>query len=112
MVALAENCRKLETFDLQYCTRLTGAGIRAFSGHKYLKLLKLFHLTNLDESDVEQVALGCPSLQSVVLDYSLTRKFEFIDEKARRVIKHSSYFSRFQVHLVLMSSVDSTLVIV
>ncbi|XP_004309567.1 PREDICTED: F-box/LRR-repeat protein 20-like [Fragaria vesca subsp. vesca] len=39
MVALAENCSKLETLDIKGCENVTIAGICAFCNHKCLKIL-------------------------------------------------------------------------
>ncbi|KAL6177874.1 hypothetical protein ACLB2K_049395 [Fragaria x ananassa] len=86
MAALAKNCSNLETLDLVSC-RVTGAGIRAISGHKWLKLLTVMCGDNFDQSDVECVELRCPSLKSVVLDESLEKSFESMHENARRIIK-------------------------
>ncbi|KAL6175320.1 hypothetical protein ACLB2K_051961 [Fragaria x ananassa] len=93
MVALAENCSRLETLDLHSC-RVTGAGIRAFSGHKCLKFLSVMYSSsvNFDQSDVERLALGCPSLKCVVLHESLERSFESMHENAKSIMKFV-YFS-------------------
>ncbi|PRQ16542.1 putative leucine-rich repeat domain, L domain-containing protein [Rosa chinensis] len=93
MVALAKNCSKIEILDLEYCERVTGAGIRAFSSHKCLKLLALFGLSGLYQSDMECIALGCPSLESVVTDNLLTRGFELMQENTRRVVKFKSSYN-------------------
>ncbi|KAM5571143.1 F-box/LRR-repeat protein 3-like [Rosa sericea] len=71
ILALAENCINLEILDLKGCHEVRGEGIRAFSSHKCLKRLVLLGLGDFDLSDVESIALGCPSLESVVVDLSL-----------------------------------------
>ncbi|KAL6200734.1 hypothetical protein ACLB2K_030515 [Fragaria x ananassa] len=55
VVALAENCRNLEVLVLDRIRYgidepVTGASVRAFSSHKFLKYLALQHLRNIDQS--------------------------------------------------------------
>ncbi|XP_004308631.1 PREDICTED: uncharacterized protein LOC101290820 [Fragaria vesca subsp. vesca] len=94
MVALAENCSKLETLDVESYW-VTGAGIRAFSGHKCLKHLSVMYGSSakFDKSDVERLALGCPSLKSVIFDKSLEGSFEPMLENTRRIIKFKNFYT-------------------
>lgn len=71
IVALAENCPKLEILDIKDCHEVRRDGILAFSSHQCLKSLVLLGLWDFDLFDVESIALGCPSLESVVVDSSL-----------------------------------------
>ncbi|KAL6207286.1 hypothetical protein ACLB2K_024530 [Fragaria x ananassa] len=93
VVALAENCRNLEVLVLHrlglgVIEPVPGDGIHAFSRHKCLKYLALYHL---DESDVE-IVLGCPSLESLVLDKSLIGTFGLMHgNSAGRVVKFESF---------------------
>ncbi|KAL6200497.1 hypothetical protein ACLB2K_030278 [Fragaria x ananassa] len=99
MVALAQNCRNLEVLELQECFRVTGAGIRTFSGHKGLRRLGLLGLINFSQVDVEIVALGCPLLESesVLVDsyWSLdpTWSSELMHDNTKRVIKFVHFYS-------------------
>ncbi|KAL6138861.1 hypothetical protein ACLB2K_064140 [Fragaria x ananassa] len=67
-VALAENCINLEVLNLQQC-HVTAASIDAFLGHKCLRYLNLFCCISHDikGSTLESLALGCPSLESIVV---------------------------------------------
>ncbi|XP_004301833.1 PREDICTED: F-box/LRR-repeat protein 20-like [Fragaria vesca subsp. vesca] len=90
MVALAQNCRNLETLDIGGCEKVTGAGICAFCNHKCLKRLNLDKL-KISLSDVERLVLGCPSLKSVVvesrrrLDPTWSKKL--MQDRTRKVVK-------------------------
>ncbi|KAM5565929.1 F-box/LRR-repeat protein 3-like [Rosa sericea] len=66
IVALAENCVRLEVLDLSGC-KVTGYGIRAFFGHRCLESLVLGSYFHLHWRDVEHLVLGCWSLKSIVL---------------------------------------------
>ncbi|KAL6197063.1 hypothetical protein ACLB2K_032676 [Fragaria x ananassa] len=94
VVALAENYRNLEVLVLDhigYGIGLTRASIHAFSRHKCLKYLALPDFSNLDQSDVE-IVLGCPSLESLELDKSLTGNFGLMHgNSARRVVQFQSF---------------------
>nr|XP_011460427.1 PREDICTED: F-box/LRR-repeat protein 4-like isoform X3 [Fragaria vesca subsp. vesca] len=98
VVALAENCRNLEVLALYRIwlhEPVTGASIHSFSRHKCLKYLSLYGFSNLDQSDVE-IVLGCPSLESLVLDKSLTGNFRLMHgNSARRVVKFESFCDSF-----------------
>ncbi|XP_062029011.1 F-box/LRR-repeat protein 3-like [Rosa rugosa] len=93
IVALAENCINLEILDLKGCHEVRGDGIRAFSSHKCLKHLVLLGLGDFDLSDVESIALGCPLLESVVVDLSLRLdpawSSELMHDRTKSVIKFS-----------------------
>ncbi|XP_004305130.1 PREDICTED: F-box/LRR-repeat protein 20-like [Fragaria vesca subsp. vesca] len=67
-VAVAENCINLEVLNLQQC-HVTAASIDAFLGHKCLRCLNLFCCISHDikGSTLESLALGCPSLESIVV---------------------------------------------
>ncbi|KAL6212682.1 hypothetical protein ACLB2K_017900 [Fragaria x ananassa] len=91
--ALAENCRNLEVLVLHHIglnAPVTRASIHAFSRHKCLKYLALHGFSNLDKSDVE-IVLGCPSLESLVLDKSLIGIFGLMHgNSAGRMVKFES----------------------
>ncbi|KAL6203574.1 hypothetical protein ACLB2K_027274 [Fragaria x ananassa] len=99
MVPLAQNCLNLEVLELQECVRVTGAGIRTFSGHKGLRRLGLLGLINFSQVDVEIIALGCPLLEaeSVLVDsyWSLdpTWSSELMHDNTKRVIKFVHFYS-------------------
>ncbi|KAL6175159.1 hypothetical protein ACLB2K_051802 [Fragaria x ananassa] len=65
MVALAENCSKLETLDIKGCENVTIAGICAFCNHECLKILT-WEDVKIIPSEVNSIVLGSPSLYSVV----------------------------------------------
>ncbi|KAL6137730.1 hypothetical protein ACLB2K_063019 [Fragaria x ananassa] len=69
IVALAKNCLELEKLDLSYNEFVTGVGIRAFMGHKRLRVLDLQYILNpVSESDLEDPAFACPSLKSILVE--------------------------------------------
>ncbi|KAM5565547.1 hypothetical protein ABKV19_019516 [Rosa sericea] len=74
IVALAQNCLNLELLELRGC-KVTGAGIRAFSGHKCLQILNLFCcVSGIRGSDLERLARKCPALKSIVVDERLRNR--------------------------------------
>ncbi|KAL6221131.1 hypothetical protein ACLB2K_008883 [Fragaria x ananassa] len=66
MVFLAENCPNLQFLDLSG-TNVTGAGVRAFSGHRCLESLDLYRCGEFCWSDIEYMVLGCQSLKQLQL---------------------------------------------
>ncbi|KAM5559888.1 hypothetical protein ABKV19_021195 [Rosa sericea] len=69
ILALAENCLNLEMLDLSGNEFVTGVGIRAFLGHKCLQSLDLRHIrVYVSGSDLEDLALACPSLKSILVE--------------------------------------------
>ncbi|PRQ34834.1 putative leucine-rich repeat domain, L domain-containing protein [Rosa chinensis] len=92
MVALAENCLNLEILDFWDCKAVTGAGICAFSGHKCLKRLVLLNLPyhNFDETDLDSIALGLPSLESESV--LVNDRIELVHYRTRRVVKFIDIF--------------------
>ncbi|KAH7524175.1 hypothetical protein FEM48_Zijuj06G0091300 [Ziziphus jujuba var. spinosa] len=71
LVALAENCPVLANLDVTGCELVTGAGVRAFAGHGCLEVFVLPSCYNVNVLDVEHLAVGCRSLQIIVLDKGL-----------------------------------------
>ncbi|XP_004292773.1 PREDICTED: F-box protein SKP2B-like [Fragaria vesca subsp. vesca] len=67
MVYVAGNCPNLEILDLTGCSNVTGAGVRAFSGHRCLESLVLRDCGEFYWSDIGHMVLGCKSLKSMVL---------------------------------------------
>ncbi|PRQ43465.1 putative leucine-rich repeat domain, L domain-containing protein [Rosa chinensis] len=69
ILALAENCLNLEILDLSGNKFVTGVGIRAFLGHKCLQSLDLRYIrVYVSGSDLEDLALACPSLKSILVE--------------------------------------------
>ncbi|XP_072978557.1 F-box protein At5g07670-like [Typha angustifolia] len=68
VLALARDCQYLVELDVTGCELITGAGIRAFSGHGSLEILVLASCYNLTVDDVAVVVSGCPTLRYVGLD--------------------------------------------
>ncbi|KAL6212335.1 hypothetical protein ACLB2K_017555 [Fragaria x ananassa] len=62
MVFVAENCPNLKFLDLSG-TRVTGAGIRAFSGHMCLESFVLRSCYAFSWRDVKHMVLGCPVIE-------------------------------------------------
>ncbi|KAK4388822.1 hypothetical protein Sango_2219200 [Sesamum angolense] len=72
LVALAQNCKHLEVLDLTGCELVTGSGICALSSHDSLKELVLIHCGyGFTGYDLEELVLGCASLECIVLDQRL-----------------------------------------
>ncbi|KAL6197062.1 hypothetical protein ACLB2K_032675 [Fragaria x ananassa] len=98
VVALAENCCNLEVLALYRIwlhEPVTGASIHSFSRHKCLKYLSFYGFSNLDQSDVE-IVLGCPSLESLVLDKSAAGNFGLMHGNSTRwVVKFESFCDSF-----------------
>ncbi|KAL0323812.1 UNVERIFIED_CONTAM: putative transcriptional regulatory protein [Sesamum calycinum] len=70
--SLSQNCKHLEVLDLTGCELVTGSGIRAFSSHDSLKELVLIHCGyGFTGYDLEELVLGCASLECIVLDQRL-----------------------------------------
>ncbi|KAK4419950.1 hypothetical protein Salat_2407900 [Sesamum alatum] len=77
VVALAQNCRHLEDLDLTGCKSVTGAGVRALSSHDSLKELLLVQCGyGISGDDLEELVLGCTSLECIALDQRL--RFGFL----------------------------------
>ncbi|XP_062005698.1 uncharacterized protein LOC133722853 [Rosa rugosa] len=69
ILALAENCLNLEMLDLSGNKFVTRVGIRAFLGHKCLQSLDLRYIrVYVSGSDLEDLALACPSLKSILVE--------------------------------------------
>lgn len=71
IVAIAQNCHYLESLDATGCELITGSGVRSFSTHKSLEVLKLASCYNVFGVDVEQMVLECQSLRYIGLDKGL-----------------------------------------
>ncbi|KAL6212333.1 hypothetical protein ACLB2K_017553 [Fragaria x ananassa] len=63
---------------------VTGAGVRAFSGHRCLQSLDLRMCHEFRLSDIEHMVLGCQSLKSIVLPNIIK---ETIPESLSRIVK-------------------------
>ncbi|PWA86349.1 Leucine-rich repeat, cysteine-containing subtype [Artemisia annua] len=69
-VSLLEIGRKylnIVSISLDGCKRITGVGLRAFTGHRYLFGLRLFSCYKISWEDVLSIALTLPSLSSIRL---------------------------------------------
>ncbi|XP_077228516.1 F-box/LRR-repeat protein 3-like [Tasmannia lanceolata] len=71
LLAIAHNCQNLVAIDITGCELITGLGIRSFSMHKSLEVLKLVSCYNIFIDDVKQTVLECQSLRHVRLDKGL-----------------------------------------
>ncbi|XP_004292780.1 PREDICTED: F-box/LRR-repeat protein 2-like [Fragaria vesca subsp. vesca] len=83
IVFVAGNCPNLEILDLSG-SYVTGAGVRAFSGHRCLQSLDLRMCSEFRLSDIEHMVLGCQSLKSIVLSNMIK---ETIPESLSRIVK-------------------------
>ncbi|KAM5559889.1 hypothetical protein ABKV19_021196 [Rosa sericea] len=69
ILALAENCLNLEMLNLRGNGYVTGVGVRAFLSHKRLQSLDLRYIRiYVSGSDLEDLALACPSLKSILVE--------------------------------------------
>ncbi|XP_073055348.1 EIN3-binding F-box protein 1-like [Primulina eburnea] len=72
LFALSEKCKNLEVLNLTGCELVSGAGIRALSGHGSLNQLVLAYCEyGMNGSDLEQLVLRCPNLEHIILDKRL-----------------------------------------
>lgn len=71
ILALSENCKDLKELVLTGCELVTGFGVRSFFQHKALEALTLARCYNVYGSDVEEMAMGCPTLEYLGLDRGL-----------------------------------------
>ncbi|KAM5565622.1 hypothetical protein ABKV19_019573 [Rosa sericea] len=86
IVALAQNCPNLEMVDLSGCG-ITGAGIRAFSGHACLQTIVL-RLCEVGASDLEHLVLSCRSLKSILVHHkTLKQILPLMRKRTRRFVK-------------------------
>ncbi|XP_027083133.1 uncharacterized protein [Coffea arabica] len=69
--ALAQNSKNLATLHLEGCELVTGDGIRAFTSHKSLRKLELCGIYKFNVNDVEELVLGCQSLEFIGMDQRL-----------------------------------------
>ncbi|KAL6216535.1 hypothetical protein ACLB2K_009758 [Fragaria x ananassa] len=84
--ALARNCPNLEFLDLSKCG-ITGAGVRAFSGHPSLRTI-ILRFCEVDVSDLDHLVLRCPSLKSILLDNKkLEQMLPLIGTQTRSFVK-------------------------
>ncbi|XP_004292846.1 PREDICTED: F-box/LRR-repeat protein 2-like [Fragaria vesca subsp. vesca] len=93
-VALAKNCINLEVLILQEC-EVTATSIHAFLGHKCLRSLNLISCLSDDfkGSILESLALGCPSLESIVVQESWREKL--LQEMQKSTVSRFLHFSHF-----------------
>lgn len=71
LFALAQNSKSLVTFHLTGCELVTGDGIRAFASHKSLRELDLACIHKFNANDLEELVLGCQSLELIGVDQRL-----------------------------------------
>lgn len=71
LFALAQNSENLATLHLTGCELVTGNGIRAFVSHKSLHELELDGVYKFNSNDLEELVLGCQSLEFVRVDQRL-----------------------------------------
>ncbi|GKC38342.1 leucine-rich repeat, cysteine-containing subtype protein [Tanacetum coccineum] len=75
-ISLLEIGRKyfeITSISLDGCQRITGVGLRAFSGHRHLSELGLFSCYKISWEDVQLIALTLPSLRLIRLSRSMKK---------------------------------------
>ncbi|KAL6180265.1 hypothetical protein ACLB2K_046929 [Fragaria x ananassa] len=72
IIAIAKDCINLEVLNLCRSLVITRNGIHAFFGHKCLQSLDIAGCwsAQFSGSDLENLALTCPSLKSIVVQES------------------------------------------
>ncbi|KAK4730161.1 hypothetical protein R3W88_023149 [Solanum pinnatisectum] len=71
VVALAEGCKNLDALNLTGCEFVTGEGVRTLTKHGSLKELILTNCEKLSGYDMEELVLGCQTLEYIVVDKRL-----------------------------------------
>ncbi|GKD61565.1 leucine-rich repeat, cysteine-containing subtype protein [Tanacetum coccineum] len=75
-ISLLEIGRKysnITSISLDGCRRITGVGLRAFSGHRHLSELGLFSCYKIPWEDVKSIALTLPHLMLISLSRSMKK---------------------------------------
>lgn len=71
VIALAEGCKNLDALNLTGCEFVTGEGVRTLTKHGSLKELILTSCEKLSGYDLEELVLGCQTLEYIVVDRRL-----------------------------------------
>ncbi|KAJ8555488.1 hypothetical protein K7X08_012984 [Anisodus acutangulus] len=71
VVALAKGCKNLDALNLTGCEFVTGEGVRTLTKHRSLKELVLTRCEKLSGYDLEELVLGCQTLEYIVVDRRL-----------------------------------------
>lgn len=71
VVALAEACKNLDALNLTGCEFVTGEGVRTLRKHRSLKELILTSCEKLSGYDLEELVLGCQTLEYLVVNRRL-----------------------------------------
>ncbi|XP_060208340.1 F-box/LRR-repeat protein 4-like [Lycium barbarum] len=71
VVALAEGCKNLNALNLTGCEFVTGEGVCTLTKHRSLKELVLTSCEKLSGYDLEELVLGCQTLEHIVVDRRL-----------------------------------------
>ncbi|KAL6146303.1 hypothetical protein ACLB2K_056984 [Fragaria x ananassa] len=92
-VAIAKNCINLEVLDLAGCRGITTTCIDAFSGQKCLRFLNLQcrSCDDLRGSAFESLALGCPSLETIVVHESLRERLLQEMQESTEICGHGGW---------------------
>ncbi|XP_015083984.1 F-box/LRR-repeat protein 4-like [Solanum pennellii] len=67
----AEGCKNLDALNLTGCEFVTGEGVRTLTKHGSLKELILTSCEKLSGYDLEELVLGCQTLEYIVVDRRL-----------------------------------------
>ncbi|PHT40667.1 Homeobox-leucine zipper protein HOX9 [Capsicum baccatum] len=68
IVAIAESCKNLDALNLAGCEFVIGEGVRTLTKHRSLKELILTSCEKLSGYDLEELVLGCQTLEYIVVD--------------------------------------------
>ncbi|KAF3631865.1 putative F-box/LRR-repeat protein 4-like isoform X7 [Capsicum annuum] len=71
IVAIAESCKNLDALILTGYEFVTGEGVRILTKHRSLKELILTSCEKLSGYDLEELVLGCQTLEYIVVDRRL-----------------------------------------
>ncbi|KAH0779161.1 hypothetical protein KY290_005588 [Solanum tuberosum] len=71
VVALAEGCKNLDALNLTGCEFVTGEGVRTLTKHGSLKELILTSCEKVSGYDLEELVLGCQTLEYIGVDRRL-----------------------------------------
>nr|XP_018633451.1 F-box/LRR-repeat protein 3-like [Nicotiana tomentosiformis] len=105
VVALAEGCKNLNALNLTGCEFVTGEGIRALTKHRSLKELVLTSCEKLSGYDLEELVLGCQTLEHIVVDRRLRMwvPLEVQDNIMREHCAISAQFPLFIAEMFLVA---------
>nr|GEV59134.1 hypothetical protein [Tanacetum cinerariifolium] len=73
LLEIGRKCLNITSVSFDGCRRITGVGLRAFSGHRHLLVLNLISCYNISWEDVQSLALTLPKLVIIRLSRSMKK---------------------------------------